>query len=172
MVTRIRELEMSRSRLQGIGGRPAGAWSRHRHITRPGRRVPPFPLTPSTTHGRHPASRGAPVATTMASSVRCALSISCSSWAIRCSRWAQGIWRIHDSLDLGHQPFNQHIRLKKGHQCVQLRRPLHGGAVGSEPVENLVAPYPAATGPDRDPSHGNGCRTDKTPRPDRVYAAV
>ena len=28
-------------------------------------------LTPSTTHGGHPRSRGAPVATTMASSVRC-----------------------------------------------------------------------------------------------------
>ena len=30
-------------------------------------------LTPSTTHGGHPRSRGAPVATTMASSVRCSL---------------------------------------------------------------------------------------------------
>jgi hypothetical protein len=28
-------------------------------------------FTPSTTHGGHPRSRGAPVATTMASSVRC-----------------------------------------------------------------------------------------------------
>jgi hypothetical protein len=36
-------------------------------------------LTPSTTHGGHPGWRGAPVATTMASSVRCSRSISCSS---------------------------------------------------------------------------------------------
>ena len=27
----------------------------------------------------------------------------------------QGTRRIRDPLDLGHQPFNQHIRLKKGH---------------------------------------------------------
>ena len=27
----------------------------------------------------------------------------------------QGTWRIRDPIDLGHQPFNQHIRLKKGH---------------------------------------------------------
>ena len=40
-------------------------------------------LTPSTTHGGHPRSRGAPVATTMASSVRCSRSISCSSSAMR-----------------------------------------------------------------------------------------
>jgi hypothetical protein len=37
-----------------------------------------------------------------------------------------GTRRIRNSIDLGHQPFNQHIRLKKGHQCVQTRRPLHG----------------------------------------------
>src|SRR5262249_35595643 len=47
-------------------------------------------LTPSTTHGGHPASPGAPVATTMATSVRCSRSISSSSLAIRCSRWARG----------------------------------------------------------------------------------
>ena len=27
----------------------------------------------------------------------------------------QGTWRIRDPINLGHQPFNQHIRLKKGH---------------------------------------------------------
>jgi hypothetical protein len=47
-------------------------------------------FTPSTTHGGQPRSRGAPVATTMASSVRCSASISCSSLAIWCSRWARG----------------------------------------------------------------------------------
>ena len=40
-------------------------------------------LPPSTTHAGHPRSRGAPVATTTASSARCRLSISCSSSAMR-----------------------------------------------------------------------------------------
>jgi hypothetical protein len=44
--------------------------------------------------------------------------------------------------------------------------------LGSEPVENLVASYPPAAGPGRDPSYSNGCRADKAPGPDRVDAAV
>jgi hypothetical protein len=63
----------------------------HRDITR---RRPPgasMALTPSTTHGGHPVSRGAPVATTMASSVRCSRSISSSSLARRVA----GVHRRH-----------------------------------------------------------------------------
>src|SRR5262249_43942074 len=51
-------------------------WTLHLDITR--RRTPgaSMALTPSTTHGGHPASRGAPVATTMASSVRQPLNVT------------------------------------------------------------------------------------------------
>jgi len=45
-------------------------------------------FTPNTTHGGQPRSRGAPVATTIASSVRCRRSISRSSSAICCSEMA------------------------------------------------------------------------------------
>src|SRR5262249_26363813 len=34
--------------------------------------------------------------------------------------------RVSDPINLGHQPFNQHIRFKKGHQYVHVRWPLHG----------------------------------------------
>src|SRR5262245_33550925 len=47
-------------------------WTLHRDITRQRTPDPSMALTPSTTHGGHPASRGALVATTMASSVRAA----------------------------------------------------------------------------------------------------
>ena len=38
----------------------------------------------------------------------------------------QGARRIRDPIYLGHEPLNQNLRLKKGHEYVQLSRPLHG----------------------------------------------
>jgi hypothetical protein len=38
----------------------------------------------------------------------------------------QGARRIRDPIYLGHEPLNQNLRLKKGHEYVQLLRPLHG----------------------------------------------
>jgi hypothetical protein len=59
-------------------------------------------FTPSTTQGRHPRSRGAPVETTMASSVRCSRSISCS---------------FHDRAALFHQTQSAH-RHKAKHAII------------------------------------------------------
>jgi len=54
------------------------------------------------------------MATTMASSERWSRSISCSSLAMRCWR-GPGTRRIRNPIDLGHQLFNQRLRLKEGH---------------------------------------------------------
>ena len=40
--------------------------------------------------------------------------------------FGQGIRRIRDPIYLGHEPLNQNLRLKKGHEYVQLLRPPHG----------------------------------------------
>jgi hypothetical protein len=78
------------------------AEGRQAHVSRDARgvgRTKPLPhaapmprastaFTPNTTHGGQPRSRGAPVATTIASSVRCRRSISRSSSAICCSEMA------------------------------------------------------------------------------------
>jgi hypothetical protein len=82
---------LGHSRHHAIPARPLRLKSGHQ--TRGQSRLVAFESVeeqPRTTAGRHPGWRGAPVATTMASSVRCSRSISPSSSAIFRSRWASG----------------------------------------------------------------------------------
>ena len=109
----INHLEMVRLPLEDITRHGPPAWTA---------------LTPSTPHGGHPRSRAAPVATTMASSVRCSRSISwkvgdpCSR-LVTPSRSAAADARLAGDINVAWRAPAAHLRMS----VQELEKRLRGG---------------------------------------------